>query len=87
MNANQRETLTSPRPSPLPPRVRRGRIISRHAANQRLSSAQWPLNFESTYGGCSLSPRERVRVRGNGSSLRIQPLTQAAGLFKESHEN
>ena len=69
MNANQRETLTSPRPSPLPPRERRGRIISRHAANQRLSSAQRPLNFESTYGGCSLSPGGE----GQGEGERIKP--------------
>jgi hypothetical protein len=36
-------------------------------AKLRLNSARLPSEFLKTDNGCSLSPRERVRVRGNAT--------------------
>jgi hypothetical protein len=58
----------SPSPRPSPPG--RGRIVSRVLANPRLPSARWLSNFSGASNGCSLSQRERVRVRENISQNR-----------------
>jgi len=50
-------TLTSPRPSPLPPRERRGGNALRVLANPRLDSARWFSTFRAMSSGCSLSQR------------------------------
>jgi hypothetical protein len=43
--------------------------------------------FRQLSDGYSLSPRERVRVRGNRSSLHVQPTALTTGFFKEAHEH
>ena len=66
MNRTNCQTLTSLRPSPLPPKERRGRIVLRHTENGWLFFAPQSLNFNHADHGCSLSPR----VRANSPSLR-----------------
>jgi hypothetical protein len=56
-------TFPSPRPSP----QRRGGIISSGLTNPRLDYARWLSEFKNVTNGCSLSPGERVRVRGNAA--------------------
>jgi hypothetical protein len=52
----------SPRPSP----AGRGGIVPSDLAKPRLNSAPRLTNDNKAVNGCSLSPRERVRVRGSG---------------------
>jgi len=59
--------LTSPRPSPLPPRERRGRSVSSFSAEQQLASARRVFKFLNAANGCFLSQQERVRVRENAA--------------------
>jgi hypothetical protein len=54
----------SPRPSPLG----RGRIVRRLSVIPATEFAKPVCAKHTPGGGCSLSPRERVRVRGNGRS-------------------
>lgn len=55
-------------PSPQPCPVRRGRIVLRLKAALRQASARQTFEFFGADNGCLLSSRERVRVRGNGTS-------------------
>ena len=48
---------------------RRGRIVSSVLAKLRLTSARSPFDLPKTHNGCPLSPGERVRVRGNATSI------------------
>ena len=57
--------IPSPRPSP----QRRGRIVSSVWAKIWLTSARLHPNFKKMSNGCSLSPGERVRMRGNGTTI------------------
>ena len=59
-------TSPSPRPSPLG----RGRIDSYLIANPWLASTWGRFTNQKTHNSCSLSLRERVRVRGNAASIR-----------------
>ncbi len=58
-------SLTSPRPSPLPPMERRGRMVASVSANRPATSARWRSEFLKPDNGGSLSQRERARVRKN----------------------
>ena len=58
-------TSPSPRPSP----QRRGRNVRRVLAKPALTSARLLSNFKNVSNGCSLSQRERVRVRENAALL------------------
>jgi sugar lactone lactonase YvrE len=51
-------------PLPRHSSVGRGRIAPRHLGKRRLDSALRPTKFRGVDNGCSLSPGERVRVRG-----------------------
>ncbi len=53
-------TFPSPRPSP----PRRGRIVPSLMANSAQASAERAFKLPDVNNGCSLSRRERVRVRG-----------------------
>ncbi len=64
----------SPRPSPLG----RGRIGSNPLANPRLASARRLPNFKKMDNGCSLSQRERVRVRENATVNHQTPASRKA---------
>src|SRR5260221_6308879 len=64
MNRNaETKNLTSPRPSPLHPMERRGRIGSSILAKLRLASARLSSDLLKANNGCPLSPGERVRVK------------------------
>jgi len=64
---------TSPRPSLLPPGDRSGRNIPRVSANPRLDSGERLLDFTKSTSGCSLSQRERVRVRDDAFASQQPP--------------
>lgn len=66
--------LTSPRLSPLSPRERGGGNGSRALAKPVLNSARWLPSFSAMNNGCSLSQRERARVREN-SAGKLQATT------------
>jgi hypothetical protein len=90
MRLDTRKTLTSPRPSPLPPRERRGSVVVSHMTNRWLISARGSWNFKGANRGCSLSPRERVRVRANRPSLEITSRRvgdRRYGQTKDTHEH
>ena len=59
----QFKTLTSPRPSPLPPRERRGGIASRLTVGQASGFALKDLKLLEIAKNCSRSPMARLRVR------------------------
>ena len=54
-------------PSPLPSPLGRGRIVSSCEINQALGFTKSRSEQSDNANSCSLSPRERVRVRGNGA--------------------
>jgi hypothetical protein len=57
------DAIPSPRPSP----AGRGGIVPRRKINLWRYSARQSSGFREGHKGCSLSPGERVRVRGNGA--------------------
>ena len=63
-------TRTSP--SPLPSPLGRGRIVSRRRREPATGFAKGACEQAKGTNCYSLSPRERVRVRGNGMS-KLQP--------------
>ena len=65
MNYHATKIFTVAFPSPRPSPQRRGRNAPNVLANPRLISARLLSNLKKLSNGCSLSPRERVRVRGN----------------------
>ena len=70
-------TLLSPSPRPSP--AGRGRTVPSVQANPRLTSAPRLTDFRNAFNGCSLSQRERARVRENTS-----PAQNAANIFTET---
>ena len=68
---NSSATLTSPRPSPLPLRERRGRIEFNPTNNLATGFAGRVLENLKSSDCFSLSQRERVRVRENETNIFI----------------
>lgn len=58
------QAIPSPRPSP----SGRGGIVPRRKVNLWRSSARQSFEAFEVVNGCSLSSRETVRVRGNGTA-------------------
>ena len=69
MNMDAPIILTIAFPSPRPSPLGRGRIAPSALANPQLASARTLSNFMNVASSCSLSPGERVRVRGNTTTF------------------
>ena len=69
MNKSECNGLLDDSPSPRPSPAGRGRNARRVLANPALTAARKLSNFKKLSNGCSLSQRERVRVRENAAAF------------------